>query len=88
MTYAVNCRTRAAGFVSYGGISGGLRATETAKLILNAVEMVPVKQQVVIPMVASHLVDGTFTPNEMHEKSANDLMGAMAKWAGALKGMR
>ena len=81
-------RYKPAGFVSYGGISGGLRATETAKLILNAVEMVPDKQQVVIPMVASHLVDGTFTPNEVHEKSASDLMGAMAKWAGALKGMR
>ncbi len=67
---------------------GGLRSTETAKLILNAVEMVPVKQQVVIPMVASHLVDGTFTPSKVHEKSANDLLGAMAKWAGALKGMR
>lgn len=77
-----------AGFVSYGGISGGIRSTETAKHILTTVEMVPIKQQVMIPMVANHLVDGTFTPTEVHERSASTLLDTMALWAKALKSMR
>lgn len=77
-----------AGFVSYGGISGGIRSTETAKHLLTTVEMVPIKQQVMIPMVDEHLVDGTFKPTEIHEKSAKSLLDAMARWTRALKSMR
>ncbi len=77
-----------AGFVSYGGISGGMRSTETAKHILTTVEMVPIKQQVMIPMVADHLMDGTFTPTEIHEQSAKTMLEAMARWATVLKSMR
>lgn len=77
-----------AGFVSYGGISGGIRSTETAKHILTTLEMVPVKQQVMIPMVAQHLEDGSFVPNKIHEQSAQALLEATARWAKALKSMR
>lgn len=77
-----------AGFVSYGGISGGIRATETAKLMLNTLEMVPVKQQVMIPMVGGHLEDGVFKPTDIHEKSAQTLLETMGRWATALKAMR
>lgn len=77
-----------AGFVSYGGVSGGIRSTETAKHLLSTVEMVPVKQQVMIPMVADHLVDGTFKPTEIHERSAKTMLETMARWATALQNMR
>ena len=77
-----------AGFVSYGGISGGIRSTETAKHILSALEMVPVKQQVMIPMVANHLEDGRFTATKIHEQSAQMMLDAMARWARALSSMR
>lgn len=77
-----------AGFVSYGGISGGIRSTETAKHIVSTLEMVPIKQQVMIPMVANHLEDGKFTPTEVHEKSAQAMLDAMARWTKALKSMR
>lgn len=77
-----------AGFVSYGGVSGGLRSTEIAKHLLTSVEMVPVKQQVMIPMVAQHIKDGTFTPTEIHEQSAKAMMDIMARWTKALKHMR
>ncbi|WP_027961725.1 NADPH-dependent FMN reductase [Halomonas halodenitrificans] len=76
-----------AGFVSYGGISGGIRSVETAKHMLNTLEMVPVKQQVMIPMVADHLENGTFTPTAIHEKSAQTLLETLARWASALKTM-
>lgn len=77
-----------AGFVSYGGVSGGIRSTETAKHLLSTVEMVPVKQQVMIPMVADHLVDGVFKPTEIHERSAKTMLETMARWATALQNMR
>src|SRR5699024_6182384 len=69
-----------AGFVSYGGISGGIRSTETAKHILTTVEMAPIKQQVMIPMVADHLENGTFTPTAIHGQSAQTLLEALARW--------
>lgn len=74
-----------AGFVSYGGISGGIRSTETAKHLLNTVEMVPIKQQVMIPMVANHLEDGAFMPTDIHEQSAKAMLETIARWAEALK---
>ncbi|MGP4844141.1 NADPH-dependent FMN reductase [Marinobacter sp. 1Y8] len=77
-----------AGFVSYGGISGGIRSTETAKHILSTLEMVPIKQQVMIPMVTNHLVDGTFTPTDVHEKSAQAMLDTIARWSKALISMR
>lgn len=77
-----------AGFVSYGGISGGIRSTEIAKHILNTLEMVPIKQQVMIPMVSSHIEDGTFVPTDIHEQSAQTLLETMARWSKALKTMR
>lgn len=77
-----------AGFVSYGGISGGIRAVETAKHTVSTMEMVPVKQQVLIPMVGEHLHDGVFHPTDMHTQSAQTLVEMIGRWATALKTMR
>ncbi len=77
-----------AGFVSYGGISGGIRSTETAKHLLNTVEMVPIKQQVMIPLVNNHLEDGTFVPTTIHEQSAQTMLETIAPWAEALRTLR
>jgi hypothetical protein len=41
-----------AGFVSYGGISAGLRAVQTEKLTLTTLEVVQLVEAVVIPMIA------------------------------------
>ena len=49
-----------AGFVSYDGISGGLRAVQTEKLTLSTLEVVPLVEAVVIPMVAQFLDAGVF----------------------------
>ena len=77
-----------AAFVSYGGISGGMRAVQTTKLTLNTLKMVPILEAVTIPMVAQHLKDGAFVPNEIHMTSANDLLNELARWAEALKPLR
>jgi NAD(P)H-dependent FMN reductase len=79
-----------AAFVSYGGISGGLRAVQMAKQTLSALRVVVIPEAVTIPFVAQ-LVDragGTFKANEHHEKSAVALLDELHRWTMALKVLR
>jgi NAD(P)H-dependent FMN reductase len=48
-------------FVSYGGVSGGLRAVQAVKPVLTALRVVPVVDGVVAPMVHAQLEDGRFS---------------------------
>ncbi|RBP77596.1 NAD(P)H-dependent FMN reductase [Rhodobacter sp. 140A] len=77
-----------AGFVSYGGISGGLRSVQTAKTMLTTLKVMPVPEQVVIPMVFGHLKDGVFEAEKPHLDSADAMIAELAKWAVALKSLR
>lgn len=77
-----------AGFVSYGGISGGLRATQSAKPILTTLKVMPMIEQVTMPMVFQHLNDGKLTPTKPMIESADAMLPELARWAGALKTLR
>jgi len=77
-----------AGFVSYGGISGGLRAVQAVKVTLSALKVVPIDAAVVCPSVFQQVKDGTFTPNEVQAKAAPAMLDDLARWAEALKPMR
>ncbi|MEC9432020.1 MAG: NAD(P)H-dependent oxidoreductase [Pseudomonadota bacterium] len=74
-----------AGFVSYGGASGGVRAVENAKGILSVLRMVPLLDQVMVPMVGQKVKDGAFQAEEIHETSAKAMLDELAKLGGALK---
>jgi NAD(P)H-dependent FMN reductase len=76
-----------AGLVSYGGISGGLRAAQAVKPLLTSLKIVPLPEGVAIPFVAQHLNEDktTFTPNELHESSAVKMLDELQKWATALQ---
>jgi NAD(P)H-dependent FMN reductase len=77
------------GFVSYGGVSGGLRATQAVKLQVTTLKMVPMMEGVTVPMVASHINDsGVFGSNELIDTSAKMLLDELLRWAEALKPMR
>lgn len=76
------------GMVSYGGISGGLRAQQMAKLIFTAVKMMPIPESVSIPFFPQYIKDDIFTANELIEKSGKTMLDEMAKWAEAMKPMR
>ncbi len=53
------------GFVSYsGGVSGGTRAVEMAKLTMTALSMFPVPEMVNLPRIAQLVEDGEFAPPE------------------------
>ena len=78
-----------AGFVSYGGISGGLRAVQMTKLTLTTLKMMPIYEAVTIPNFAQHLGEQQkFTPTPSHEKQATGLLNELLRWAEALKPMR
>lgn len=77
-----------AAFVSYGGISGGLRAVQIEKHTLTTLKMVPLVEAVAIPMVAQHMNEGRFVAKEIHETSATTLLNELSRWAEALKPLR
>jgi NAD(P)H-dependent FMN reductase len=77
-----------AGFVSYGGQSGGIRAVQMLKQPLIAMKAVGLPESVVIPFFAQHLTDGVFRGTESHEKAAVTLLDELLRWADALAVLR
>jgi len=81
---------KAAAFVSYGGISGGLRAVQMAKQTLGALKMVPIVEAVTIPFV-SQAIDresGKFKATEQHDKGAAAMLDELHRWTTALASLR
>jgi NAD(P)H-dependent FMN reductase len=77
------------GFVSYGGLSAGVRAVQASKLQVTAVKMMPMAEGVAIPMVAQMLDDKrVFTPNDLIKKAGTQMLDELHRWAEALKPMR
>lgn len=78
------------GFVSYGGISGGLRAVQMTKQIVTTLKMVPLIEGVVFPFFARSIsdVDGTFEPGQASEQASHAMLAELVRWAGALKVLR
>ncbi len=77
------------GFVSYGGISGGLRSVQMTKGIVTTLKMMPMVEAVSISFVAKHIDEaGIFVAEEFHEKSAVGMLDELLKWTGALGTLR
>jgi NAD(P)H-dependent FMN reductase len=77
-----------AAFVSYGGISGGLRGVEATKPTLAALKMVPIYDGVPIPMVQQQLKDGKFSPTDDQKKAATRMLDELFLAAELLKQRR
>jgi NAD(P)H-dependent FMN reductase len=79
-----------AAFVSYGGISGGLRSVQLSKQTLGALKMVPIVEAVTIPFVAQTIdrEAGVFKATDIHDKSAVTLLDELYRWANALATLR
>lgn len=77
------------GFVSYGGVSGGLRSVQVAKQLVTTLKMMPMVEGVAVPMVGTLLGEsGAFTSNALLDDSARTMLDELHKWAVALKPMR
>jgi NAD(P)H-dependent FMN reductase len=79
-----------AGIVSYGGVSGGLRAAQSIKALITSMNMMPVKEAVTIQFVANHIHEetGAFLPIDSHQSSGKAMLEALAQWERALHGLR
>lgn len=81
---------KAAGLVSYGGISGGMRAAQMLKQTLLALKIVPINEAVALPLVAQ-MIDkesGAFKAAESHEKAAVTMLDELKRWDAALSTLR
>jgi NAD(P)H-dependent FMN reductase len=79
-----------AGFVSYGGVSGGLRAAQMTKLTLTALKIVPLAEAVTIPFFTKFINadTGAFEAEDTQNKAAQTMLNELVKWANALQAMR
>lgn len=77
-----------AGFVSYGGPTGGRHGVQMAKAKVTALKMMPMFEGVSVPFFAQHLKDGVFTPPDMHEKMGAMMLDEMLRWTDALAPLR
>ncbi|PVB62975.1 NADPH-dependent FMN reductase [Labrenzia sp. 011] len=78
-----------AGIICYGGISGGLRASQVLRELLANVSAVALPQVVPVPFFSEHIGDdGVFSPNDKTGEGASLMLGELSKWATALKTMR
>lgn len=75
-------------FVSYGGLSGGIRSVQMLKQVVTTLKIMPIPEAVNIPFFANHIEEGRFIGNELLEKSANTMLKELLRWAEALKTMR
>lgn len=75
-------------FVTYGGISGGLRAMQMTRTMVTAFKMMPMVEAVNIPFYAQLVQDGVFNANETQEKAVPVMLDELLRWSEALKTLR
>ena len=76
------------GFVTYGGISGGLRAMQMTRTMVTAFKMMPMVEAVNIPFFAQSVQDGVFKANDTHDKAVPVMLDELLRWSEALKTLR
>ena len=76
-----------AGFVSYGGLGGGVRAVEQLRQVVIELDMVPIRRQIAIPRIWEAITEtgGLRDPND---EEAELLLDDIARWATSLRGGR
>ncbi len=77
------------GFVSYGGLSGGMRSVQMTKQIATALKMMPIPEAVAIPFVHEKLGhDGNLRESDGLNESALAMLDELHRWAAALRPLR
>lgn len=82
-------RHKPVGIVSYGGASGGLRATQMLKQVVTSLSMMPLAEQVSIPFFTKYINEqSVFVADEPLQKAADTLLAELQRWVETLKPMR
>jgi len=80
---------KAAGIVSYGGVSAGTRAFNDLKGDLSTLSVVPLVQAVHIPFFTQFINDEElFTPNDPLKKSTVTMLDELERWSDGMKIIR
>jgi NAD(P)H-dependent FMN reductase len=69
-------------FISYGGMSGGMRSVQMAKEVVTTLKMVPLPEAVNIHMVPKYIHDGQFVSEETYVTSLKKVLVELTRWAG------
>ncbi|WP_407495736.1 NADPH-dependent FMN reductase [Pseudooceanicola sp. MF1-13] len=79
-----------AAVVSYGGISGGLRAAQMLRHLMSSVNLHPIPQTVPVPLIMGNFFDedGAFKPTQPMEDGAKTLLDELLFWAKSLNTAR
>ncbi len=78
-----------AGFVSYGGVSGGTRSVQMTKQVLTTLKVVPLPEAVVLPFFAKSLdANKKFDPGEAQQKPLTTMLDELLRWTNALRSLR
>ena len=78
------------GFVSYGGVSGGTRSTNTLRMTVTTLKLMPIPEAVAIPFFGQYVSDetGAFAPPAVQEDAARVMLDELLRWAEALRPLR
>src|SRR5260370_37288115 len=75
-------------FVSYGGMSGGMRSVQMAKGVVTTLQIVPLPKAVNIHMCPKTIHDGQFIPEETQEAGPKKVLGELTRLPAALPARR
>lgn len=82
-------RTKPVSFVSYGGISGGIRAVEQLRQVFCELHAMTVRDSVHLPNAWSQFdKDGNLTNRQVPEKMFSNTIRQLEWWANALRAAR
>lgn len=77
------------GFVSYGGMSGGIRSAQATKSLLSTLKLVPMVEAVALTGVGQQLqAEGGLAANPINAQSAKAMLDELLRWTNALQGLR
>ncbi len=86
---SVEWHYKAAGIVSYGGISGGLRATQELRQLIGNLNMMAIPQTVPVPFFSKFInEEKIFVPEQPVIDGLKLTLDELAKWSKALKSLR
>ncbi|RSD13189.1 NAD(P)H-dependent oxidoreductase [Amycolatopsis eburnea] len=83
----VEWNTKAAGFVSYGGV-GGARSVEQLRLVCGALQLADVAPQVTLPLATEFENRATFAPGEYQLAALDTVLDHVVAWSTALAPLR
>lgn len=77
---------KAAGIVSYGGVSAGTRAANSLKADLSTFKIVPLYEAVNFPFFQQNINEhDKFIANEISHKAANTMLKEIVRWTKGLR---